>query len=81
MHIKEALFSMIKNQREMHIIKAGATCVAAIAVLDIPRNEWAELIPELQQMAQSQELLERLGSLMTLGFICEDIDPADINPD
>jgi hypothetical protein len=32
-------------------------------------------------MAQSQDLLERLGSLMTLGYICEDTDPADINPD
>ncbi|CDW91160.1 importin subunit beta-1 [Stylonychia lemnae] len=80
-HIKEALFSMIKDQREMHVIKAGATCVAAIAVLEIPANMWPELIPQLQNMAQSQELLERLGSLMTLGFICEDIDPQDINPD
>lgn len=35
----------------MHVVKAGATCVAAIAVLEIPTNEWPELIPQLQEMA------------------------------
>lgn len=37
-NIKDALFHMLKNEREPVIVKAGATCVAAIAVIEIPVN-------------------------------------------
>lgn len=37
---------MLGNDNDI-IIKGAATCVAAIAVLDIPENEWQDLIPTL----------------------------------
>lgn len=47
-NIKEALFDMLKNQRESTVVKAGATCVAAIAVIEIPNGSWNDLLPTLQ---------------------------------
>lgn len=35
-NIKDALFQMLKSERDLTIVKAGATCVAAIAVIEIP---------------------------------------------
>jgi hypothetical protein len=44
--IKEALMSMLANEN-MTVIKAAATCVAAIAIIEIPLNMWADIIPVL----------------------------------
>lgn len=44
-NIKDALFDMLKNQRDPNIVKAGATCVAAIAVIEIPMGAWMDLLP------------------------------------
>lgn len=63
------------------MIKAGATCVAAIAVIEIPMGAWGSLIADLQTMSQSNEIHERLGALYTLGFLCEDIEPEMMNPE
>lgn len=57
------------------VMKSAATCVAAIAVIEIPAKMWPELIEALTKNAISDQLNVRLASLLTLGFICEDIDP------
>jgi len=35
----------------MSVLKAGATCVAAIAVIEIPMGAWESLIADLQIMS------------------------------
>ena len=65
---------MLAHQ-DMTVIKAAATCVAAIAVIEIPKGMWVDIIPTLQTGANSDSLQIRLASLHTLGFICEDINP------
>jgi len=61
------------------VIKAAATCVAAIAVIELPTGQWPNFIETLTKNAESNDLNVRLASLQTLGFICEDIDPASLN--
>lgn len=75
-NIKDALFQLFKNQNELTVVKAGATCIAAIAVIELPLGMWNDLLQTLQTMSQSHEISERFGCLYTLGFICEDIEPA-----
>ena len=57
------------------VIKAAATCVAAIAVIELPNGQWPGIMDILSRNANSENVNERLASLQTLGFICEDINP------
>ena len=63
---------MLANQ-DHTVIKAAATCVAAIAVIEVPSGNWNGVIGMLSENANSPDLNVRLASLLTLGFICEDI--------
>ena len=48
--------------------------VASIAAIEIPRNEWPELMPALVQNVGSGEDHLKQASLTTIGFICETED-------
>jgi importin subunit beta-1 len=63
------------------VIKAAATCVAAIAVIEVPQQQWPEIIPLLSENAVADDINVRLASLQTLGFICEDINPTYLAPE
>ena len=79
-NIKEALLSMLGNI-DIVVIKAAATCVAAIAVIEVPAGQWPDIIPMLSQNSNSDDDNVKLASLVTLGFICEDINPECLSPD
>lgn len=55
--------------------------MAAIAVIEVPKNEWPELIQSLTDNAGNTIVNIRLASILTLGLICEDIDPECIPMD
>ena len=63
------------------IIKAAATCIAAICVIELPSGMWNDILDLLQANANSDDLNVRLASVLTLGFICEDIDPKYLSED
>jgi importin subunit beta-1 len=50
-----------------------ANILAQIAAIEIPRQEWDELVPNLCQNSTSEDLNIRLASLKTLGYICEEL--------
>ena len=79
-NIKEALLTMLANQ-DTTVIKAAATCVAAIAVIEIPTGQWNDILPLLSENSNSDDINVRLASLQTLGFICEDINPECLGQD
>jgi importin subunit beta-1 len=60
-----------------------AQIVTAIASIEIPRKEWDELIPSLCMNAQSDsvDIGIKHASMTAIGFICEDLQPKDINED
>lgn len=60
-------------------IKAGSTAaqvIAAIAAIDIPRNEWGDLIQALlENVTKSNKPNLKQASLQTIGYTCELISP------
>jgi importin subunit beta-1 len=46
--------------------------ISAIAEIELPANQWSELIPTLLDNVTNQEsALQRQASLQALGYICE----------
>jgi importin subunit beta-1 len=69
--IKQSLLSTLGTQNRQ-VGNAVAQCVSAIAMVELPAEKWAELMPALLQFAQDQDNVQlRVSTLVTLGFICE----------
>lgn len=60
-------------------MKCAATSIAAIGVLEIPKGQWEDLIENMGNNSGSEDISIRLASVMTLGFLCEDLSPEDIS--
>jgi importin subunit beta-1 len=56
-----------------------ANAIATIAKIEIPRREWLELIPNLCTNANHENIDYKNAALQTLGYICEELSPDDIN--
>jgi importin subunit beta-1 len=52
--------------------------IAAIAQIEIPRGEWTELIANLCTNATHEDKQVKLTSLITIGYICEELKPEDL---
>jgi importin subunit beta-1 len=61
-------------------IKCGATCVASIAQLELPKGEWPGILETLCSNCASDSLLTRSAALTTLGYLSEDLDANDLDP-
>ena len=51
--------------------QSAAQFIAAIAAIDIPRNQWPELMPALVENVGEGEDHLKQASLQTIGYICE----------
>lgn len=49
-------------------------CVAAIAVEEIPRGDWPDVLDILCTNSQNENMSHRMAALTTLGYISEDLD-------
>jgi importin subunit beta-1 len=56
-----------------------ANAVATIAAIEVPRQEWLEIIPNLCQNACGENVEFKNAALETLGFICDELVQDDIN--
>ncbi|KAJ5167333.1 Importin subunit beta-1 [Penicillium canariense] len=54
---------------------AAATLIVSIAAIELPRNEWTDLMNILVQNVASGNDNVKQSSLATIGFICESQDP------
>ncbi|KAL8642533.1 MAG: hypothetical protein Q9228_000797 [Teloschistes exilis] len=55
--------------------QSAAQFVASIAAIEIPRNQWPELMPALvTNVGEGDDRLKQ-ASLVTIGYICESEDP------
>ncbi|OJJ45676.1 hypothetical protein ASPZODRAFT_68627 [Penicilliopsis zonata CBS 506.65] len=55
--------------------QSAAQFIVSIAAIELPRNEWTELMNTLvQNVATGSDQLKQ-ASLVTIGFICESTDP------
>ncbi|WRT64981.1 uncharacterized protein IL334_001922 [Kwoniella shivajii] len=73
--LKQSVLSTLGSSQH----RAGAvaaTCVSAIAAIELPVNKWSELIPSLLEFVGNQENVGlRVSTLQAVGFICEVIQP------
>lgn len=47
--------------------------ISSIATLEIPRNEWNDLIPLLIQNVNHQSIDVKKAAIITLGYICDQL--------
>ncbi|RKP07815.1 armadillo-type protein [Thamnocephalis sphaerospora] len=54
-----------------------AQVVAAIAAIELPQNQWPELIARLlENVTSSDNAVLKRATLKAIGFVCENIDPS-----
>ncbi|CAM9022988.1 hypothetical protein WICANDRAFT_81407 [Wickerhamomyces anomalus NRRL Y-366-8] len=75
--IKEISLKSLLTQND-RVANAAAQLVAAIADIELPRQEWNELISIIVENTKPEkpEHVKR-SSLLTIGYICETSDPND----
>jgi importin subunit beta-1 len=56
---------------------AAAQFIASVAAIEVPRNQWPELMPALVESVGQGTDSQKQASLTTIGFIC-DTDDADL---
>ncbi|CDW87040.1 importin subunit beta-1-like [Stylonychia lemnae] len=78
--LKTAFLGCLATQ-SLIVRKQVASAIAMIASIEIPRNEWIDLIPNLSGNAAHDSIEIREASLETLGFICEELQPCDLTPE
>lgn len=54
--------------------QSAAQFIAAIAAIEIPRNQWPELMPQLVKNVEKGADHQKQASLTTIGFICDSND-------
>ena len=79
--IKQALLSSLGSNQAL-VRRSCSGAVAAIALVEIPAKQWNECLELLGNsiMNAANGPAVREASLMTLGYICEAIDPEVLGP-
>ena len=76
--IKQQVKASALKTLESNDARAGHTAaqfIAAIAAIEVPRNQWPELMPTLVKNVGTGADHQKQASLTTIGFICETEDP------
>lgn len=72
-----SLLTLVSSQNSQ-IANATAQLISAIATIELPRNEWPDLMKIMVENTNSNQLENvKRSSLLTLGYICESADPQD----
>ena len=66
---------------EIVVVRAGADAIAQIASIEIPRGEWLEIINTLAENTQNEVFEFRRSSIITLGFVCQELKNMKSNID
>jgi importin subunit beta-1 len=77
-HIKQAILATLASSSSL-VRRQVAQIISAIASIEIPRQEWGELIPVLCENSQNSDLNIRMTSLTTLGYICDELSTNDFS--
>lgn len=58
---------------DLNVIRAAASCISAICIMEIPHKRWLEVLNILCTNSNHETLEVRHASLLTLGYICEEL--------
>lgn len=78
--IKQNVLSTLASS-EKDIRKAAGIAVAGICKIELPLGEWNEIISVLCQTSQNENPYIQLASVLTLGYITQEITTRDLNDD
>lgn len=74
-NIKDSAIKALWSQDD-RVAGSAAQLVAALADIELPRNEWPELIPLMIENTKTEKPVHvKKASLLTIGYICESADP------
>jgi importin subunit beta-1 len=79
-NVKIAIIATLASESQL-VRRTIASLISAIAEIEIPRGEWADLIASLCVNSANEQMQIRMASLQTIGHICEDLNPSDLNQD
>jgi importin subunit beta-1 len=54
-------------------MRASANILAVIASIELPRNEWSQIVDTLADNCTNQDNSIKNASITTMGYICEQI--------
>ncbi|PWA00137.1 hypothetical protein BB558_003829 [Smittium angustum] len=74
-NIKKGLMLTLASP-DTHASTASAQAISAIAIIELPKNQWQDVITELMAYVVSPNDNLKISTLRAIGFICEGIDPA-----
>ena len=73
--IKEAALNALLSP-DSRVAGSAAQLVAAVADIELPREQWPELIPIIIENTKTENPVNvKRASLLTIGYICEAADP------
>jgi len=64
---------------DMNVIRAAASCISAICIMEVPKKKWLEVLNILCTNSNHDALEVRHASLLTLGYICEELMPNELD--
>ncbi|PVV02127.1 hypothetical protein BB560_003428 [Smittium megazygosporum] len=72
--IKTALLLTLSSADEF-ASSTAAQAIAAVAAIELPKNEWPDIVTELMSYVVSTNDNLKIASLKTIGYICESVNP------
>lgn len=75
--VKEGAVSVLLSD-DKDMTTSISQLVSAIALIELPRNEWPELLPVITENTKTEKPLNvKRSCLLAIGYICESADPND----
>lgn len=75
--VKEMAVSVLLSD-DKDMTTSISQLVSAIALIELPRNEWPELLPIITENTKTEKPLNvKRSCLLAIGYICESADPND----
>ncbi len=71
--LKEGILMPLASEHE-DVRRSACGCVASVACLELPKKMWTDIVPLLCTNSYSKDLKVKNSSLITLGYICEEIE-------
>lgn len=68
-NVKGAMLNSLVDPQSV-IVRSGANVISHIAVIEIPRNEWLNLVDILAENTTYNDINVRKASILTIGNIC-----------
>lgn len=71
-HLKDGLLESLGSDSD-DVVRAAGSCISAVCKIEVPENRWLDVIDLMCKNAEHDDIAFRKASLLTLGYICEEL--------